>query len=170
MRPNGRVMVAHIAKRHVRLALFGCVRCGRFLFAPSWYELDRDVAVCTCNASKFKTTNVRAPHHVQVYWDAQCKAIYTSHHRRLKRHAPPSLHAERVSSYFAGWRATAAADKWENKLNLDGQASTRSAEDSDSGLASFQQQAGSVLHACLSALSSGFSFIADVERENRGKT
>jgi len=161
--------MAHIAKRHVRLALFGCVRCGRFLFAPSWYELGRDVTVCTCNASKFKKTNVHAPHHVQVYWDAQCKTTYTSHHRRLKRHAPPSIHAERVASYFAGWRATAAADKW-MELNLDGQASTRPAKDSDSGLASFQPQASSVLHACLSALSSGFSFIADVQRENKGRT
>ena len=162
-------MVAHIAKRHVRLALFGCVRCGRFLFAPSWYELDRDVAVCTCNAAKYKTTNVRAPHHVQVYWDAQCKTTYTSHRRRLKRHAPPSVHAERMAS-FAGWRATAAADKW-MELNLDRQASTRPAKaDSSVGLASFQQQAGSVLHACLSALSSGFSFIGDVGRENKGKT
>ena len=170
--PTGEAMAQIHVKRHVRLALFGCVRCGRFLFAPSWYELDRDVAVCTCGASMYKTTNVHAPHHVQVYWDAQCKAAYKSHHRRLKRHAPPSVHAARVASYFAGWKVMAAADEWENELNLDRQASTRPAEDSDSsvGLVGFQRQAGSVLHACLSALSSGFSFIADVERENKGKT
>ena len=62
-------MVQIHAKRHVKLALFGCVRCGRFLFAPSWYELDRDVAVCTCDASRYKTTNLRAPRHVQEYWE-----------------------------------------------------------------------------------------------------
>ncbi len=160
------------AKRHVTLALFGCVRCGRFLFAPSWYELDRDVAVCTCEASRYKTTNVRAPDHVQGYWDAQCAAVYTSYRRRLKRHAPPSVHAEHVASDFAGWSVVAAMDEGENELNLDRQESTLPAEDSDGslGFASFQRQAGSVLHACRSALSSGFSFIADLERESKGKT
>ena len=156
--------------RHVRLALFGCVRCGRFLFAPSWYELDRDVAVCTCEASRYKKTNVRAPDHVQGYWDAQCAASYTSYRRRLKRHAPPSVHAER--SDFVGWSVIAAADKWGNESNLDSQESALPAVDTDGnvGLASFQRQAGSVLHACRSALSSGFGLIADLERENKGKT
>jgi hypothetical protein len=159
-------------KRHVRLALFGCVRCGRFLFAPSWYDLDRDVAVCTCEASRYKTTNVRAPDHVQGYWDAQCTAAYTSYRRRLKRHAPPSVHAERVANDFVGWSVIAAAAEGETEPNLDRQESALPAEDSDGsvGLASFQRQAGSMLHACHSALSSRFSFIADVERENKGKT
>jgi hypothetical protein len=159
-------------KRHVRLALFGCVRCGRFLFAPSWYDLDRDVAVCTCEASRYKKTNVRAPDHVQGYWDAQCTAAYTSYRRRLKRHAPPSVHAERVASDFLGWSVLAVADEGENEPNLDSQENTLPAVDPNgsAGLASFQRQAGSVLHACRSALSSGFSFIADVERENKGKT
>lgn len=159
-------------KRHVRLALFGCVRCGRFLFAPSWYELDRDVTVCTCEASRYKKTNVRAPDHVQGYWDAQCTAAYTSCRRRLKRHAPPSVHAERVANDFLGWSVLALADEGENQPNLESQESALPAVDSDGtvGLASFQRHAGSVLHACRSALSSRFSLIADVERQNRGKT
>jgi hypothetical protein len=165
-------MAQAYAKRHVRLALFGCVRCGRFLFAPSWYELDRDVAVCTCEASRYKTTNVRAPDHVQGYWDAQCTAAYTSYRRRQKRHAPPSVHAERVASDFLGWSVLAVADEWENEPNLDNQESAPPAvgPDGSVGLTSFQRQAGSVLHACRSALTSGLSFIADVERQNRGKT
>ena len=160
------------AKRHVRLALFGCVRCGRFLFAPSWYELDRDVAVCTCEASRYKKTNVRAPDHVQGYWDAQCTAAYTSYRRRLKRHAPPSVHAERVASDFLGWSVLAVADEGENAPNLDSQERAPPAVDPDGsvGLTSFRRQAGSVLHACRSALTAGFSLIADVERENKGKT
>ncbi len=159
-------------KRHVRLALFGCVRCGRFLFAPSWYELDRDVAVCTCEASRYKKTNVRAPDHVQGYWDAQCIAAYTSYRRRLKRHAPPSIHAERVANDFLGWSVLAVADEGESQPNLESQESALPAVDPDGtvGLASFPRHAGSVLHACRSALSSGFSLIADVERQNRGKT
>jgi hypothetical protein len=90
----------------------------------------------------------------------------------LKRYAPPSVHAERVASYFVGSSVMAAADEWENELNLDRLESARPAEDLDSsvGLTSFRRQAGSVLHACRSALSSGFSLIADVERESKGKT
>ncbi len=170
--PTGGAMAQIHVNRHVRLALFGCVRCGRFLFAPSWYELDRDVAVCTCEASRYKTTNVRAPDHVHGYWDAQCAAVYTSYRRRLKRRAPPSVHAEREASDFVGWRVIAVADEGENAPNLDRQESALPAEDSDGsvGLASFQRQAGSMLHTCRSALSSRLSFIADVERENKGKT
>jgi hypothetical protein len=159
-------------KRHVRLALFGCVRCGRFLFAPSWYELDRDVAVCTCEASRYKTTNVRAPDHVHGYWDAQCAAVYTSYRRRLKRHAPPSVHAEREASDFVGWSVIAFEDERENEANLDGEVTTLAAVDPgrNATLASIQRHAGSVLHACRSAFSSWFSLVADVERENKGKT
>jgi hypothetical protein len=66
----------------------------------------------------------------------------------------------------------AVADEGENAPDLDRQESVPPAEDSDGsvGLASFQRQAGSMLHTCRSALSSRLSFIADVERENKGKT
>jgi hypothetical protein len=77
-----------------------------------------------------------------------------------------------VASDFLGWSVLAVADEGENAPDLDSQESALPAEDSDGsvGLASFQRQAGSMLHACHSALSSRFSFIADVERENKGKT
>jgi hypothetical protein len=152
------------AKRHVRLALFGCVRCGRFLFAPSWYELDRDVTVCACDASRYKTTNVWAPRHVQEFWDAQCEAVYAPHRRRLKRHAPPSVHAERVPSEFASWGATA------DERGIDEVAPAAERADTGVGLTDAKGHVGSMLHAFRSALSSGLSFIAFAERENKGKT
>jgi hypothetical protein len=66
----------------------------------------------------------------------------------------------------------AAPDEWESEPNVDGQESALPAVDPDGsvGLASFQRHAGLVLHACRSALTAGFSLIADVERENKGKT
>jgi len=77
-----------------------------------------------------------------------------------------------VANDFVGGSVIAAADEGENQPNLESQESALPAVDPDGsvGLASFQRQAGSVLHACRSALSSGFSLIADVERENKGKT
>ncbi len=162
-------MVQIHAKRHVKLALFGCVRCGRFLFAPSWYELDRDVAVCTCDASRYKTTNLRAPRHVQEYWDAQLTAGYSSYRRRLKRHALPSVHAERFSS--DGWREINVDDEGVSAANLGGAAQTLSVFDPNSAtkVVGVQRQAASLLHACRSALISGLSRVADVEREHKGK-
>ncbi|MGA7470906.1 MAG: hypothetical protein WBW25_08765 [Halobacteriota archaeon] len=163
------------AKRHVRLALFGCVRCGRFLFAPSWYELDRDVAVCTCDASRYKMTNLGAPRHVQEYWDAQHKAVYSSYRRRLKRHALPSVHAERSSGdtrgWRKGWREINVDEEDLSAANLDSAARTLSVFDPNSAtkVASVQRQVASILHACRSALISGLSRVADVERENKGK-
>ncbi|MFZ0926574.1 MAG: hypothetical protein WCE82_01530 [Halobacteriota archaeon] len=163
-------MMAQIhAKRHVRLALFGCVRCRRFLFAPSWYELDRDVAVCACGASRYKKTNVRAPRHIQEFWDAQRTAAYSSYRRRLKRHALPSLRAARVAGDALGWREINVGDTGISAANLDGAA--RTVVDPDGAkLASIQRQAASIMHACRSVLISGFSLVADVERENRRKT
>jgi hypothetical protein len=162
--------MAHIAKRHVRLALFGCVRCGRFLFAPSWYELDRDVAVCTCDASRYKTTNQRAPRHVQEFWDAQYTAGYSSYRRRLKHHALPSVHAERRSGDVLGWREIHVGDAGVSAATLEA-ARTPSVFDPNSAtkVASVQRQAALLLHACRSALISGLSIVADVERENKGK-
>ena len=162
------------AKRHVRLALFGCVRCGRFLFAPSWYEFDRDVAVCTCDASRYKMTNLRAPRHVQEYWDAQHKAVYSSYRRRLKLHALPSVHSERLSGdtrgWREGWREINVDDEGVSAANLHGAARTLSIVDPNSAkVVSVQRQATSLLHACRSALISGLSRVADVERENKGK-
>ena len=163
------------AKRHVRLALFGCVRCGRFLFAPSWYELDRDVAVCTCDASRYKMTNLGAPRHVQEYWDAQHKAVYSSYRRRLKRHALPSVHAERSSGdtrgWRKGWREINVDEEDLSAANLDSAARTLSVFDPNSAtkVARVQRQVASILHACRSALISGLSRVADVERENKGK-
>jgi len=165
-------MAQNNAKQHVSLALFGCVRCGRFLFAPSWYELDRDVVVCTCEAWHYKTTNVRAPDHVHGYWDAQCAPVYTFYRRRLKRHAPPLVHVERLAGDFAGWDAAAVEDERENEASLDGEIITLAAVESggNAALTSSQQNPGSVLHACRSALNSWFTLAADVERENKGKT
>ena len=106
-------------KRHVKLAKFGCVRCGRFLFAPRSYELDHDVAVCACGASRYKTISVRAPRHVQAYWDAQCRAVYSSYRRRLKRYALPSVHAERLASDVLGWSVLSVDDESINEALLD---------------------------------------------------
>jgi len=152
------------AKRHVGLALFGCVRCRRFLFAPSWYELDRDVAVCTCGASRYKTTNLRAPRHVQKFWDAQHTAAYSSYRRRLKRHALPSVRAERVSGDVLGWREINVDDMGVSAAS-DGAARTVVGPNT----AKRASIAASIVHACRSALISGLIRIADVERENKGK-
>ncbi|MGZ8874840.1 MAG: hypothetical protein ACXW1E_08990, partial [Halobacteriota archaeon] len=98
-------------KRHVKLAVFGCVKCGRFLFAPNSYQLNHDVDVCACDASRYKTTNVRAPDHVQAYWDAQCRTAHSSYRRRLKRYALPSVHVERLASDVLRWRALNVDDE-----------------------------------------------------------
>ncbi len=158
-------------KQHVKLAKFGCVRCGRFLFAPSSYELDHDVVVCACDASRYKTTNVRAPNHVQVYWDAQCRAVYSSYRRRLKRYALPSVHVERLASDVIGWSVISVDDESVSGAILDYAASTLSVSDPDSTAkpTSFQRQTFSLLHACRSALVSGLSRVAYVRRENKGK-
>lgn len=154
-------------KRHVKLAKFGCVRCGRFLFAPRSYELDHDVAVCACDASRYKTTNVRAPNHVQVYWDAQCSAVYSSYRRRLKRYALPSVHAERLASDVLDWSFISVGDESVNEA--DYVTLSVSNPDSTATLMSFQRQTFSLLRACRSALVSGLGRVADVGRENKGK-
>ncbi|MGA3359325.1 MAG: hypothetical protein ABSC87_03845 [Halobacteriota archaeon] len=156
-------------KRHVKLAKFGCVRCGRFLFAPRSYELDHDVVVCACDASRYKTISVRAPRHVQAYWDAQCRAAYSSYRRRLKRYALPSVHAERLASDVLGWSVISVDDESVNEAILDYAALSVSNPDSTATPTSFQQQTFSILHACRSALVSGLSRVADVEREHKGK-
>jgi hypothetical protein len=157
-------------KRHVKLAMFGCVRCGRFLFAPSSYEFDHDVAVCACDASRYKTTRVRAPSHVQVYWDAQCRAVYSSYRRRLKRYALPLVHAERLASDVLGWSVISDVESV-NEASLDFAASTLSVSNPDSTAkpTSFQRHTVSILHACRAALVSGLSRVADMRRENKGK-
>ncbi len=72
--------------RHVRLAKYGCLRCGRVLFAPTWYKLYYNVMVCSCDASHFKASCVDVPDHVQAYWDAQFSTMsHSSYRRRLKR-------------------------------------------------------------------------------------
>jgi hypothetical protein len=167
-------------KRHVRLAVFGCIKCGRFVFAPSSYQLDPDVVVCECHASRYKTNNVRAPDHVQAYWDAQCKAAYSSYRRRLKHYALPSVHAERLATKVPTWSVLNV----ESVLNFDlGNVKEESSDLATSTLAlsdsnsansttqyvSFQRHAISILHAWRSALVSGISRVADVERENKGK-
>ncbi len=158
-------------KRHVKLAVFGCVKCGRFLFAPSSFQLDHDVVVCACGASRYKTTNVRAPDHVQVYWDAQCKAAYSSYRRRLKHYALPSVHVERLASDVFN-RDVINVD-YENlkEVSPDFAISSLSLQDSESTVRSMssQRQTVSILHACRSALVSGLSRVADVRRESKGK-
>ena len=163
----GGLMAQIHRKRHVKLAKFGCLRCGRFLFAPRSYELDHDVAVCACDASRYKTTNVRAPNHVQVYWDAQCRAAYSSYRRRLKRYALPSVHAERLASDVLGWSVISVGDESINEA--DYAALAVSNPDSTVTPTSFQRQTFSILHACRSALVSGLGRVADVGRENKGK-
>jgi hypothetical protein len=157
-------------KRHVKLAKFGCVRCGRFLFAPRSYELDHDVVVCACGASRYKTISVRAPRHVQAYWDAQCRAVYSSYRRRLKRYALPSVHAEHLASDVLGWSVLSVEDESIEAL-LDDAASTLSLLNPDvtATPTSFQQQTFSMLRAFRSALVSGIGRMADVGRENKGK-
>ncbi len=74
------------AKTHVKLAMYGCLSCGRFLFAPNWYKLYYNVVVCSCDASHFKSSTVNAPDHIQAYWDAQFSVTsHSSYRRRLKR-------------------------------------------------------------------------------------
>jgi hypothetical protein len=164
-------------KRHVKLAVFGCIKCGRFVFAPSSYQLDHEVVVCECHASRYKIANVRAPDHVQAYWDAQCKAAYSSYRRRLKHFALPSVHAERLATKVPTWSVLNV----ESVLNVDqGNVKEESPDLATSTLAlsdpnsttksmSFQRQTVSILHAWRSALVSGLSRVADVERENKGK-
>ncbi len=73
-------------KRHVKLAKYGCLHCGRFLFAPTWYKLYYNVVVCNCDASHFKASSAEVPDHIQAYWDAQFSTMsYSSYRRRLKR-------------------------------------------------------------------------------------
>ncbi len=73
-------------KKHVTLAKYGCLRCGRSLFAPAWYRLYYNVMVCSCDASHFKASCVDVPDHIQAYWDAQFSATsHSSYRRRLKR-------------------------------------------------------------------------------------
>jgi hypothetical protein len=158
-------------KRHVKLAIFGCVKCGRFLFAPSTYQLDHDVDICSCDASRFKVTAVRAPYHVQDYWDAQCRAAYSSYRRRLKHYALPSVHAERLASDVLSWRVINVDDESIKEVSPDFATNTLSVPDpaSASTLLSVQRQTVSILYACRSALVSGFSRVVDVRRENKGK-
>ncbi|MGZ7113272.1 MAG: hypothetical protein ACXVH9_05095 [Halobacteriota archaeon] len=73
-------------EKHVKLAKYGCLRCGRFLFAPSWYQLYYNVVVCSCDAAHFKASIVEVPDHIQAYWDAQfCTASHSTYRRRLRR-------------------------------------------------------------------------------------
>jgi hypothetical protein len=168
---TGGLMVQIHGKRHVKLAKFGCLLCGRFLFAPRSYELDHDVAVCACGASRYKTMSVRAPRHVQAYWDAQCRAVYSSYRRRLKRYALPSVHAERVASDVFGWSVLSVDAESISEALFDDATNTLSIPNLDSTATptSFQQQTASLLHACRSALVSGLGRVADVGRENKGK-
>ncbi len=73
-------------RRHIRLAKYGCLRCGRFLFAPTWYKLYYNVIVCNCDASHFKASGAYVPDHIQAYWDAQFSTMsHSTYRRRLKR-------------------------------------------------------------------------------------
>jgi hypothetical protein len=158
-------------KRHVKLAVFGCVKCGRFLFAPDSYQLDHDVDVCACDASRYKTTNVRAPDHIQAYWDAQCGVAYSSYRQRLKRYALPSVHVERLPSDVHIWRAINADFESIKRVSPDFAINALSMPDpaSPAKSISVQRQTVSILHACRSVLVSGLSRVADVRRENKGK-
>ena len=158
-------------KRHVKLAAFGCVKCGRFLFAPQSYQLDDDVAVCACDASHYKTTNIRAPDHVQAFWDAQCRAAYSSYRRRLKHYALPSVHVDRLASDVHSWRILNVDDERIKEVSPDSATNALSMFGSDSTAKSInvQRQTVSIWHACRSALVSGLSRMADVRRENKGK-
>jgi hypothetical protein len=158
-------------KRHVKLAVFGCVKCGRFLFAPNSYQLNHDVDVCACDASRYKTTNVRAPDHVQAYWDAQCRAAHSSYRRRLKRYALPSVHVERLASDVLRWRALNVDDESIKGFSPDFAINTFSIPEpaSTAKSISVQRQTVLILHACRSALVSGLSRVTDVRRENKGK-
>jgi hypothetical protein len=158
-------------KRHVKLAIFGCVKCGRFLFAPNSFQLDNDVNVCTCNAARYKTTNVRAPDHVQAYWDAQCRAAHSSYRRRLKRYAPPSVHADRLASEVHGWSVLNVDDESIKEISPDLTTNELPVFGSDSTAKPIkvQRQKASLWDACRSALVSGISRVADVERENKRK-
>jgi hypothetical protein len=158
-------------KRHVMLAVFGCVKCGRFLFAPNSFQLDDDVDVCACDASRYKTTNVRAPDHVQAYWDAQCRAAYSSYRRRLKHYALPSVHVDRLASEVHSWSVLNVDDGGIKQISPDLTTNKLSLFGSDSTAKSInvQRQKVSLWHACRSALVSGLSRMAVVRRENKGK-
>lgn len=107
-------------KRHVKLAKFGCLRCGRFLFAPSWYKLYYNVMVCNCDASHYKTSAVEVPDHIQEYWDAQFNAVgHVAYRRRLRRWAkrhPPNEHL--YNDAFDKWSALNDANRNENDLRF----------------------------------------------------
>ena len=158
-------------KRHVKLAAFGCVKCGRFLFAPNSYQLDHDVDICACQASRYKTTNARAPAHVQAYWDAQCGVAYSSYRRRLKRYALPSVHVERLASDVLSWSVLNVDDDSLKEVSPDFAINKLSTHGPDSITKSInvQRQTVSIWHVCRSALVTGLSRMADVRRENKGK-
>jgi hypothetical protein len=158
-------------KRHVKLAAFGCVKCGRFLFAPNSYQLDHDVDICTCNASRYKTTNVRAPDHVQAYWDAQCRVAHTSYRRRLKRYAQPSVHVERLASDVLSWGVLNVGEDSLKRVSPDFVINELSIPGPDSTIKSInvQRQTVSIWHVCRSALVTGLSRVADVRRAHKGK-
>ncbi len=157
-------------KRHVKLAVFGCVKCGRFLFAPNSYQLDHDVDVFACKASRYKKKNVRAPDHVQAYWDAQCRAAHSSYRRRLKRYALPSVHVEHFASEVLSGSAINVDDDRFKEIHYDLSSHTLSMPDHASAQTSVRERRPvSVLHAWRSALFSGLSRVADVRRENKGK-
>jgi hypothetical protein len=160
-------------KRHVKLAAFGCVKCGRFLFAPNSYQLDRDVGVCACDAARYKTTNVRAPEHVQAYWDAQCSTAYSSYRRRLKHYALPSVHVERLASNALSWSVINVDIESEREVRPDVGTNTppqnMSSIDNTAKSINVKRQTISIWDACRSALVSRLSRVADVRRESKGK-
>jgi len=113
-------MIQAQVKRHVKLAKFGCLRCGRFLFAPSWYKLYYNVMVCRCDASHYKTSAIDVPIHIQEYWDAQFNtAGHASYRRRLrrwaKRHPPDEDFCDDDSEKSS---AVGDADKNQNDLRF----------------------------------------------------
>jgi hypothetical protein len=158
-------------KRHVKLAEFGCVKCGRFLFAPNSFQLDNDVKVCACDAARYKTTNVRAPDHVQAYWDAQCRAAHSSYRRRLKHYALPSVRADHSASEVHGWSVLNVDDESIKEISSDLTTNELPVFGSDYTAKSIhvKRQKASLWDACRSALVSGLSRVADVQRENKGK-
>jgi hypothetical protein len=68
-----------------------------------------------------------------------------------------------------GWSVISVDDESVNEAILDYAALSVSNPDSTATPTSFQQQTFSILHACRSALVSGLSRVADVEREHKGK-
>jgi hypothetical protein len=113
-------MIQTQVKRHVKLAKFGCLRCGRFLFAPSWYKLYYNVMVCRCDASHYKTSATNIPVHIQEYWDAQFNtAGHVSYRRRLRRWAKRHpLNEDLCDDASEKWRAFGDANRNENDLRF----------------------------------------------------